>query len=240
MAGEKEKPLEKESLIIKYEHLNPRLQQMIGGKVNIEDISPFIKSRSIRTSRRWRASVEGETLATLLFVYHGIKQKDVSLIKEAKIGSVLGITARTIFAKIIQRKHNDLVKEMKNGGIIQPGRIESKYPEGWLNPSVVAKTHPVFYVKRNGDLIFPRMTRTEYARYVFQKRLPGKLGLNPWRWRAYLKPPERPEKVTAFVNAKIKEWLAIARRQRLKPALGIVTTTKKVQPRRKKHTRRPL
>ena len=236
MAKEKkEKPLKKESLIIKFEHLNPALQQIIG-KIRFKRPSG---ESPIKNIRNLRAMYEGLSLIVLLALADNIRRKEPVPIR-LQVSVLASIGGRTAIAKWIQLEHTTLVKTMKDFGILKPGRIESKYPEGWLNPSIVAKTHPVFYVKGNGDLIFPRMTRTEYARYVFQKRFPGKLGLNPWRWRAYLEPPEKPEKVSDLVNAKIKEWLAVARRPRLKPAFGIVTATKKAQTRRKKHTRRRL
>ena len=37
----KEKPLKKESLIIKFEHLNPVLQEIIGERVRIRDFYPL-------------------------------------------------------------------------------------------------------------------------------------------------------------------------------------------------------
>jgi len=73
-------------------------------------------------------------------------------------------------------------------------------------------------VNWKGDLIFPKMTRIEYARYVFQKKWPGKLGLNPWRWRAYIEAPKAPKKVREWAAEKAAEW---ARALRPKPAFGL-------------------
>ncbi|MDO8428359.1 MAG: hypothetical protein Q7S92_04045 [Candidatus Diapherotrites archaeon] len=47
-------------------------------------------------------------------------------------------------------------------------------------------------------MVFKKPTRLEYMRYLDQTRWYGKLGLTPWRWRAYLEPPQVP--------AKVKDW----------------------------------
>ena len=167
MAKEKkEKPLKKESLIIKFQHLNPVLQEIIGSKARLKDILLGASSSTIRSERRLRALTEGETLLLLLFAVNEIKKRDMREAKFLSGAAVATALSRIWFAKMIQRKHRGLVKSMKEFGILRPGRIESKYPEGWLNPSIVAKTHPTFYVNWRGDLIFPKMTRTEYARLL--------------------------------------------------------------------------
>lgn len=94
---------------------------------------------------------------------------------------------------------------MKKFGILKPS-FENNYPKDWINPTIVEKTHPVFHVKANGDLVFHRPTRIEYARMMFQKRFPGKLGLQPWRWRAYLKKPEAPEKIRDWAKRQADKW----------------------------------
>lgn len=242
MAKEKEKPL-KESIIVDFEHLNPALQKIIGvGRLAGMNPSAamFLTIRGDRFVRGLsELSLLNLSFAMNVIIANNRGQLSSSELRSAYklflLGGVPMATLRTVLAKDIQKKHQKLVESMKGVGILKPGRIESKYPEGWLNPSTVAKTHPVFYVKGNGDLIFPKMTRTEYARFVFQKRWPGKLGLNPWRWRAYLESPERPEKVTDFVNAKIRQWLAT---MRPKPAFGIATARTKVTGREKSKGRR--
>ena len=259
MAKEKEKPPKKYSIIVKFEHLNPALQEIIGEKPGIKDrllnqpISEITKSimnklgrdevmtsprrDTIRRLRSLRAFYEGGSLMSLLLMADAIKSKEMPSSKLLGGGTALMAACRTLVAKLVQWRHRDLVKAMKDFGILQT-KYEKGYPKDWINPTIVSRTHPTFYVNRKGDLIFPKMTRIEYARYVFQKRFPGKLGLNSWRWRAYLEPPERPEKVTDFVNAKIRQWLAT---MRPKPAFGLATARAKAARQRKarsKHRRK--
>ncbi len=221
MAKEKkEKPLKKESLIIKFQHLNPALQEMIGRPNKKETLKKIIlmENPTIRDKRRGRVIAEGSGLLCLPAI-------SSPLAVYSSVGIGLAATGRTFFAKAIQKQHKELVSKMKKFGLLQT-KFEGNYPRDWINPATVARTHPVFFVNYKGDLIFPKMTRTEYARYVFQKRFPGKLGLNPWRWRAYLEPPERPEKVSEFVKAKIRQWLAVAKPR---PAYGLAKARAKAR-----------
>jgi hypothetical protein len=90
--------------------------------------------------------------------------------------------------------HADLLSSMKSNGVIQP-EFENLYPRRWLENAEIAKTHPICYVAQNGDLVLRKPTRMEYYRYLYQQKLPGRAGLQPWRWRVYLQPPEAPEKI---------------------------------------------
>jgi len=159
---------------------------------------------------------------------------------DAAIVAGLGSAAaagRAVIAKTIQSKHKDLVKAMKESGILQT-KFEGNYPRDWINPTIVANTHPVFFVNWKGDLIFPKMTRTEYARYVFQQKWPGKLGLNLWRWRAYLEPPKAPKTVREWAAEKAAQWAAVLK-PRPVPAFGLAKARTAIPERTKaKHGRR--
>ena len=111
--------------------------------------------------------------------------------------AALAATARIKIAVDIQKRHQELVQAMRRHGLLNKvaGR---RYPKNLTNTNTVAKTHPLFYVKKNGDLVFRKLTRLEYARMVFQETFLGKWGLNPWRWRAAI------DKITA--KQKDKAW----------------------------------
>lgn len=216
--------LQEKSITIEFSHLNPILREIIGTSSPKDIATEFLggNSRTIKASRRWRAFSETFTLINALnLVSWSTAGSQHGFSREAQAASAAGMAisaiGRTVMAKAIQRKHGELATAMKEFGIMQT-RFEGNYPKGWINPAIVANTHPSFYVKANGDLVFPSQTRIEYARYVFQKKFPGKMGLNPWRWRAYLEKPEAPAKVKDIVNAKIGEWIAATRR---KPAFGM-------------------
>ena len=51
----------------------------------------------------------------------------------------------------------------------------------------VTITYPVVRVERNCDLTFKKPTMRERLQYHAQKSPVGVLGLNPWRWRIYLR-----------------------------------------------------
>ena len=232
MAG-KEKPLKKYSIRVRFEHLNPKLQVVIGEKVRVKDILSFSRSalrefveklaqgvpfgerlrtstKTIKEIRVGRSVLEAATLISLAKAAAYFKGKQMQY---AKIMGGVGMATaldRIHFARWIQLKHEHLVREMKKVGILQT-KYEKNYPRDWLNPTIVAKTHPSFFVNWRGDLIFPKMTRTEYARYQFQKSFAGKIGLNAWRWRGYLEPPEAPKPVMAWAKEKAMQWAAAMR-----------------------------
>ena len=231
MAKEK-KPLEKHSVTIKFGHLNPVLQDLIGkpGSGNLgRAILPYNIS-TIRDERKARVFFEGATLLMLLTAISapdapGVRKEIIRPIYGAF--SVLESLVRQQTALCIQKKHRGLVTKMGKFGILRT-RFEGDYPKGWISPTVVAGTHPTFYIKMNGDLVFPKMTRTEYARYIFQRGWAGKLGLNAWRWRAYIKPPKAPKKIRDWAKEKAAEWTAALRRPKpfLEPALGMAKTAR--------------
>ncbi len=223
----KENPRE-QSITIKFSHLNQKLREIIGTS-NPKDIATEFATGhfgTLRANRRLRAWSEAFTLINAFNLVqwstigsHGSASRQFQGI--AATGTALSVLSRTMAARAVQKKHRELAAAMKEFGIMQT-KFEGDYPRDWINPTIVAKTHPTFYVKANGDVVFPSQTRIEYARYVFQKKFPGKIGLNPWRWRAYLEKPKAPAKVADIVSAKIGEWLALAKRR---PAFGIVSTS---------------
>lgn len=108
-------------------------------------------------------------------------------------GSILlGGTMRTILAKLIQQAHAEASRALKQNGVIQT-RVEKEYPHDWDNAAAVAKTHPIFSVQRNGDIIFRKVTEKELKLLRWQEKWVGKAGLNIWRWRGTLRKPEALE-----------------------------------------------
>ncbi|MDO8625609.1 MAG: hypothetical protein Q7R47_05990 [Candidatus Diapherotrites archaeon] len=122
-------------------------------------------------------------------------------------------------AKVIQYTHDDLTEEMKDHGVLQI-RFEKDYPPGWINPTSVMETHPIFSVTQNGDIIFRRVTPKEFKLLRIQQGWRGKTGLNIsadpraliFRWRGTLRKPLAPEVESAKLKDRIK---ALA--SRLKP-----------------------
>jgi len=239
---EKQKPLKEQLTVIKFEHLNPALQDMIGKPGSGSVIRSIFSDNSstIRDERKTRALIEAMTLATLLDLLNVFpfslspQSKLETRVATGMMAFLLG--GRAAIARGIQARHKKLVKAMKKFGILQT-RFEGSYPRDWINPTTVAKTHPAFYVNRKGDLVFPKITRTEYARYVFQKRFLGKLGLNPWRWRAYIEPPTRPKKISEFVKAKLRQWLAPRPRPAFRLANAKPPTRRPARAKRQKRRR---
>lgn len=116
----------------------------------------------------------------------------------------------------IQNAHKDLVKQL-NRGVIAP-EYQLDYPKGWMSSSTVSITHPIFYVKLNGNLVFVRETRGEYLRYKAQEQpLVRGIGVHPWLWRSYLRPPKVSKKVKEWVKRKLLELRGRIPKPRLSP-----------------------
>ncbi len=123
-------------------------------------------------------------------------------------------TARTIAAKLIQSKYVEIANTMKTHGILQPS-FEKEYPPKWLNPTVVAETHPIFSVQANGDVVFRRVTPKEFKLLKMQDRWIGKAGLNVWRWRGTLRKPQAPETEQNRFTERLRAIAERVRRIRL-------------------------
>lgn len=197
--------LNQSEITIRVEHLHPDLQKIISDGLGavLEGKDP-----GIRVQRRTRAAYDFNAFGGAVA---GIVGKGYP-----RLGGVglFAATAylRTVAAIGIQIKHEELTEEMHKRPVIQT-KFEGDYPEDWVKAGAIAETHPIFYVDGKGNLHFLKNNRMEYARHKFQQTTFGKLGLNLWRWRAYLKPPEAPQKVREWAAIKVRKWI-----KREKPA----------------------
>ena len=194
--------LKRHSIRIPNNELNPVLQMIIGTDV------PFLKEPiTIRNSRILREIQEVNILSYAALAYgsnsFSLADKPHNFFVTPLVLATGGV-AYTYLAKRVQKLHEELADEMNRVGVLQ-SKFEGRYPRDWMNPSIISRTHPVFYVNRKGDLVFVKESRAEYYRYRFQRAFPGKLGLNFWRWRAYLRPPKVPEAWKVWAARKIKE-----------------------------------
>ena len=106
-----------------------------------------------------------------------------------------------------------LVGIMRDGGVLNPA-FEGHYKDGWMNPAVVAKTHPIFHVEPNGDLVFHKETRGEYLKWNIQRRFKTSAA---WWWREYLRPPAAAQTVREWAKEKLKEMRAGAKNWQPQP-----------------------
>mgnify|MGYP001557951653 CR=1 FL=1 len=109
-------------------------------------------------------------------------------------------------ADMVQTLYERMVEELHHSKAIVSHEVSHHYPSDVSNVDLLQKTHPIFYVNVLGDLVFLPISRTEYARYMFQQKRVGKFGLQPWLWRGYLEPPKAPEPWRKFAMQKLREW----------------------------------
>lgn len=202
--------LKKSTIRVPFKELNSSLQQVIAlSEVIVYDAPDQVQifhRPSIAEARFHRKNNE---LLMLTNVGGGFLSGKVHMIPASLVfGLFFGRAAarRHLWVSSIQNAHEALVHRMAKHGIIQT-EFEGRYPKDWINPTIVSRTHPVFDVENNGDIIFRKVTRREYLQYLMQKKWVGNYGVNTWQWRGYLAPPRAPEPVKKWAQAKLKKML---------------------------------
>lgn len=211
---------QKQDVTIKLQHLHPKVQEIIDSGSFLDELGG-LKSRSIRNLRRLRTVGGPLALAASLSLQNQI----------AVSGSLLNTMLGGI---VIKRLHKHLVNAIKENGLLNT-KYEGHYPDNWMSPAIVAKTHPSFHVKGNGDIVFHKTTRMEYFRVKFQDRFK----VAAWRWRACLEPPTAPKKVRDLVKAQLNRIAQQAKRLTPRPfprPVPVPASYKK----RKKRTGKPM
>jgi len=216
---------------VEFGHLNPALQAIIG-KSAFDDFCLTLDKKKLKALRFNRGLGELSLLAGIGFLSGCPGPKLPSDNLHGVTAALAGSSLRTWAAKLVQKRYIGLIKSMNQSGILQT-KFEGNYPRDWINPTIIANSHPVFYVNAKGDMVFLRNNRWEYARYVFQKSFAGKIGLNLWRWRGYLEPPKAPQPVREWAKEKALEWAGALVPKR-KPAFGMVRAATAARVRRKK------
>ncbi|MDD5163730.1 MAG: hypothetical protein PHD95_06005 [Candidatus ainarchaeum sp.] len=208
--------LKKNAVRIKFKDLNPVIQEAIG---------------SLRTIRVSRGLVEVTGLEMLGYGIYAALSKKYAWAGGFGSHALVGGLLRTKFAQAIQETHIAIAETAKTFGLLQT-QNEKAYPPDWINPAVVAETHPIFSVTRNGDIIFRRVTPLEFKLLKAQEGWRGKAGLNVsldprkllWRWRGTLRKPKAPEVECRKVSERLRQLLERMKPVRVpKPALQPVT-----------------
>jgi len=192
-------------VVIPNEHLNPSIRYAI----NEFNIIP------------WARKIAGAiTVATIPII--------ASTYEDAPV-NVAAFTAYQLFVKYkltesFERIMSKIKTRANKYGLLDT-RFESLYPNNWMNPIEVAKTHPIFYIDLKGNLVILQNTRMEYYRYAYQKTFPGRFGFQPWLWRSYFEPPVAPESIRQWAKEKLlrlvkKEQLGHAQRAVEAPQLA--------------------
>ncbi len=197
-------------IVVRFEHLPARVQQVIGtGKLeNVagEWLPLFGQKPSIQGARKLKAidgtlaAMSGSVVANTLL--NQATGKAISLEEAIGGGTTFGFFARGrgVQNTLMKIAHKELLDAMRFFGAINPNH-EVAYPKNWINPADIARTHPIVYVNRKGDLVFLKNSRAEYYRFKYQQ----KFGRSMWRWRGYLAPPAAPEKVKDWAKAQLEK-----------------------------------
>lgn len=183
-------------VIIPFEHLNPNLQSIV---TSIHEI----RKRRIITD----SSVPITSLLATIPLSEGSIKRYLTILGLSNIALITRLILHPSRAKVIQifQKFHDALKDSaKTHGILQT-QYEHQYPNGWINPEVVARTHPIFNITINGDIVFRQVNRREYLQWMLQKGTIGKYGINPWFWRGYLEDPKASESIKDWANRRYKE-----------------------------------
>jgi hypothetical protein len=110
-------------------------------------------------------------------------------------------------ARLVQFFHEKLSKEMLRSKMVVAPAFMDNYSAEEKNAELLAKTHPIFRVNFDGSMTFLPVSRVEYARYVFQQKRLGKLGVQPWHWRGYLGEIKAPEPWKKWARQRVRMWV---------------------------------
>lgn len=183
-------------------HWNDALLKRHRVEIRHAHLSPSLKQKiSVLIFGRWGVYLNASLAA--LYAHDAHNRADNSnMLNHVGIG--LAMNALYI-APIIRRIHRDIAASMQQGVIVQSH--ETHYPKGWISPGAISVTHPIFYVSPKGNLVFVKETRGEYLRFKAQEKLWVRaIGIHPWFWRSYLRPPKVPESMKAWAKKKIASW----------------------------------
>ncbi|MEK6843713.1 MAG: hypothetical protein AABY04_04440 [Candidatus Micrarchaeota archaeon] len=186
----KEKPKE---VIVKLEHLNPNVRKII-----LEPDVGILSSRK----KKFISGIIAYSIPAL-----GLLDAMPRPLGAVMVGPLM---IRGNYIYYYKKKHREIIDSINKFGLLET-KPEEAYREGWTSPSIVSKTHPIFYVKKNGDLVFLPENRQEYYRFKVQNRNFLNHSIANWRWRAYLRPPLAPEKVRDWAKAKLQAALEKAK-----------------------------
>ncbi len=192
-------------IIIPLKHLAPGVRLLIGDPKLAREVFPIMVEYNLKTSRSYRSLLHGGSLLNLYLLQQYLAEKNFS--GGVILGGLLlyGGKVHIKTAETVQNYHLRIIDLMKKHGILDT-KFEGNYPPELMRPTDLSRTHPVFFVDFKGNVHFLKESRAEYARFKFQKTSVGKAGFHPWMYRAYLRPPEAPEKARDFVSAKFRQW----------------------------------
>lgn len=200
---------------VKFEDLTPAVQDLIGQKGDVFSTypTPTFEDIRLRSLRSFRGMHDLTTPLTAIAGVGASMSKQAVSSASLAGSHLVSVWMRTWVARLIQRKHEEIAESMKKFGVLVV-KAERNYPPDWLNPTIVAQTHPIFSVTRNGDIIFRRVTPLEFKLLKAQEGWRGKAGLNIsgdprkliWRWRGTLRKPLAPEVERKRVSERIREW----------------------------------
>lgn len=159
---------------IEYKDLNPRVQLLVDSEKATGERSSFLgipdhSPHSVKGARYWRnlnyaasALLGGGSILNFILTKQQINWRVATFLPNVIIGK-----SQFIFYK---RVISNMAKEMAQSGVI----ISSyeKYPKGWMNASKIMETHPLFYVRGNGNVVFTKVDnslkgRIEYFRWHY-------------------------------------------------------------------------
>jgi hypothetical protein len=193
--------MKEQALIIKFNDLNPKLKELI--------FKGSFHDETLRARRVNRGAAEAGLISSGM-AFSGLTLNRGYSWLFPVVGATAAVTAtsRQLSVKGIQKIHADLASEIALNGVLQTGyeHYKRKYGIDFAKKRMLERTHPIFYVKANGDLVFLPESKIEYARYKFQKERLGRAGLHPWRYRAYTRTPKAPQRIGEYTKEKFRKW----------------------------------
>src|SRR3989338_8813181 len=133
------------------------LRGPLRGTINRAGIT-FNWPPSIQFSRGLRGITETMFAPTPALLSLGIAAGDVfpTILATASLAGAANLRAGA--ARTIQWAHERVIKTMNHFGLLDT-KFEGHYPRDWMNPGIVAKYHPIFFVDQKGNIHFLRQNK---------------------------------------------------------------------------------
>ena len=120
--------------------------------------------------------------------------------------------------------HGAILSRMRKHGAIIASAVQN-YSWNSGNIDRIANSHPIFYIKGNGNIVFVKRTKFEYLRWAYQQHeFFGKAGLIAWRFRQPIRKFTPLPREEEWVKQKIMRSLQWAKIVYAVMRRGIVKT----------------
>jgi len=172
---------EPQEYVIPFEQLSPELRRIItpGGRKEL------LAFRKIQNMANFSVPT---SITGLLISASDQRFLDQVGMKFVVLGTLTGLMGYAA-VRGIRELYSRVENQIRQNNLLS-SEYKQSHPWEFGNSMHIYRTHPAFYIDKNNNLVFVKDGDEEYFRHLYQKGALGKVGLTPWMWRGYLRPPK--------------------------------------------------